>query len=112
MTDKGNKGESNWVIFDADNTLWDVEALYDAAREKFCHLVAELSHQNLKDIEEYQRETDGTLYATFGYSASRFARSFEETLNHFVPDPTIAVVADFSPSRAAMPFDWSLLNTS
>ncbi len=93
VADKGNKGESKWVIFDADNTLWDVEALYDAARKKFCHQVAEISGKSREEIKVYQRKTDGDLKATFGYSANRFARSFEETLKHFVPDPADEVVA-------------------
>ena len=30
------KGSNAWVVFDADNTLWAVEHLYDAARQKMC----------------------------------------------------------------------------
>jgi hypothetical protein len=29
-------GKSPWVIYDADNTLWAVEHLYDTARQNMC----------------------------------------------------------------------------
>lgn len=71
-----------WAIFDADNTLWDVESLYDHARTEFATLVKErlTLDQSVEDIEEKQNEIDRKLNFAFGYSADRFARSFEETI--------------------------------
>lgn len=77
-----------WVIFDADNTLWDVEAIYDHARKRFCEKVSKLSGKTPDEIEAHQRDCDAGLKATFGYSASRFSRSFEETLKNFVNNPS------------------------
>src|ERR1700733_9952142 len=78
---------SSWVIFDADNTLWDLESLYNCARKTFCTYVADLlSRQRPKgelgeaSIDALQRHRDIQLQKTHGYSADRFARSFEDTL--------------------------------
>ncbi|WP_298243200.1 HAD family hydrolase [uncultured Bradyrhizobium sp.] len=74
-----------WVIFDADNTLWATEALYDEARDA---LVAALVAHGIEPIraEEAQQAIDKELYETFGYSAERFPASFERTLIHFLPN--------------------------
>ena len=74
-----------WIIFDADNTLWAVEHLYDAARVKMCEY---LSTKGIDPsaADAYQRQRDHQLYATYGYSACRFARSFEDTLLHLAAD--------------------------
>ena len=79
------EGRSAWVIFDADNTLWPIEHLYDSARAL---LVKHVAAQGLapSTVEEYQRARDKELHKTYGYSACRFARSFEDTLIHFLPN--------------------------
>jgi len=83
---------SRWVIFDADNTLWDVESLYNDARRAFCSYVMDLlSRQPLKGelvdehIDALQKQRDIQLEKTHGYSSSRFARSFEDTLSFLLP---------------------------
>jgi putative hydrolase of the HAD superfamily len=74
-----------WVFFDADNTLWHVEHLYDDARDRFCAELSSLHQIDPVVASEYQQARDKELYQTYGYSACRFARSFEDTLLHFVP---------------------------
>jgi putative hydrolase of the HAD superfamily len=74
---------SAWVIFDADNTLWAIEHLYDAARERLVRFVSAEGTDG-KQVESYQRSRDKELHETYGYSACRFARSFEDTLLRFV----------------------------
>lgn len=74
-----------WVIFDADNTLWAVEPLYDHARALMCQFLASRGVDPAR-AEEYQRARDKQLYVTYGYSACRFPRSFEDTILRFVPD--------------------------
>lgn len=90
-------GHGKWVLFDGDNTLWKTEPLYDIARDNFCHYVIDLSselHENNfsyldKDlIEKCQRHRDLQLHKTHGYSFSRFARSFEDTLLFFLASAT------------------------
>lgn len=73
-----NSGLSGWVIFDADNTLWNLERLYDEARDELCDYLERLG-LNKDDVVKYQRSRDKALHATYGYSACRFARSFEDT---------------------------------
>jgi putative hydrolase of the HAD superfamily len=86
--------QNKWVIFDADNTLWDVETLYDRARDEFCrYVLARLEESegnrkkyvSLSSIENAQRHRDLHLHASLGYSSGRFARSFEDTLIFFMP---------------------------
>jgi putative hydrolase of the HAD superfamily len=82
-----------WIIFDADNTLWDLESLYNDARGKFCEYALNAinhaglnakGHVTLQALETAQRHRDMQLMGTHGYSASRFARSFEDTLLFFL----------------------------
>ena len=87
-----NSGRSAWILFDADNTLWDVESLYDKARHAFCAHVEDLLLRTGRDpgidgalVEMLQRRRDIQLYETHGYSPSRFARSFEDTLLFLLP---------------------------
>jgi putative hydrolase of the HAD superfamily len=86
--------ENSWIIFDADNTLWDIESLYDRARTEFCEFLfaalEEGSHNSkgyvtLDLIERAQRHRDLQLYASLGYSSGRFAKSFEDTVSFFMP---------------------------
>jgi putative hydrolase of the HAD superfamily len=79
-----------WVIFDADNTLWNLEILYDGARTAFCqYLIDEIAEQGQQItpdlLDQAQRQRDIQLKRTHGYSASRFARSFEDTATFFFP---------------------------
>jgi beta-phosphoglucomutase-like phosphatase (HAD superfamily) len=83
---------SPWVIFDADNTLWSTEPVYDRARDLFCDYVGELlSLRSPKSVltkalvDQLQRHRDLQLQLTHGYSAARFARSFEDTLTFLLP---------------------------
>jgi FMN phosphatase YigB (HAD superfamily) len=77
--------ENRWVVFDADNTLWNVEAFYNRARTEMAEYVATLCDSQPPDIESYQQGRDRQLREIYGYSASRFARSFEDTVYKFVP---------------------------
>jgi putative hydrolase of the HAD superfamily len=74
-----------WVIFDADNTLWAIEPLYDEARARLCDYLSDFGISK-QDTENYQHERDRQLHATYGYSACRFARSFEDTILHFISE--------------------------
>jgi hypothetical protein len=70
-----------WVIFDGDNTLWDVESLYDRAREQLCTLLAQLG-ANLQTADKFQRARDAELHTDYGYSPDRFPQSFVDTAKH------------------------------
>ena len=84
-------GQVPWIVFDADNTLWDVEALYNDARSEMCKFLA--GHGlDATEVEKFQQLRDKELYSTYGYSACRFARSFEDTALHFLPDAAHEIV--------------------
>lgn len=70
-----------WVICDGDNTLWDVESLYDRARENLCSLV-EQQGGDPKAADSFQRARDAELYELHGYAAHRFPQSFVDTLKY------------------------------
>lgn len=74
-----------WIIFDGDNTLWMIEHLYDDARVNLCKYLAARGVE-YRLAEDFQRKRDSALYDTYGYSACRFARSFEDTALEFCPD--------------------------
>lgn len=68
-----------WVVFDADNTLWHVEPLYDAAAARLGILADGLGLDEATVIGR-MREVDAALHRTMGYSAARFPLSFETAL--------------------------------
>jgi putative hydrolase of the HAD superfamily len=93
MSGEPNSTNRKWIIFDADNTLWDVEPLYNSARVKFCEFALDTINKAGENANSYvtkeiiataQRHRDIQLRKTHGYSASRFARSFEDTLLFFM----------------------------
>ena len=75
-----------WVFFDGDNTLWHIEALYDHARHELVEYIRQFGADS-DEIEEFQRLEDKRLFGELGYSATRFATSFENTLRQFIPMP-------------------------
>lgn len=73
-----------WVIFDADNTLWEIESLYDDARRTLTNTLASRGI-DAAVAGETQQAIDEELHKTFGYSAQRFPASFDRTLVYFFP---------------------------
>lgn len=74
-----------WVIFDADNTLWEVESLYDDARRSMTDILAARGIDR-SISEDIQQTIDQSLHRIMGYSAQRFPESFEQTLAYFFPN--------------------------
>jgi putative hydrolase of the HAD superfamily len=80
-----NSESRPWIIFDGDNTLWHVEALYDQARSALCKLIASTAVTE-DDVSRYQQRRDKQLFSTMGYSVDRFPQSFADSLLHFEPN--------------------------
>lgn len=76
-----------WVIFDADNTLWHVEDLYDRARAQLVSLLEKYGADPVA-TDRKQRDRDLQLYERFGYSPKRFETSFNETTYQLLPAST------------------------
>jgi putative hydrolase of the HAD superfamily len=74
-----------WVVFDADNTLWEVESLYDDARRSMTDILAGRGIDRSLS-SEIQQTIDQNLHRTLGYSAQRFPASFDQTLTYFFPN--------------------------
>lgn len=83
---------NRWVLFDGDNTLWHIEGLYDDARSKLIRYI-DPSGTRALDIETFQRTEDKRLFRSLGYSATRFATSFQNTLQRFSPGAASADIA-------------------
>jgi putative hydrolase of the HAD superfamily len=66
-----------------------LEALYDHARDELVRYIG-ASGADAGAIEAFQRLEDKRLFEELGYSATRFATSFENTLRRFVPDASVA----------------------
>lgn len=83
------------VIFDADDTLWHTEFLYDEARAIVVRLIAEEGMGEASDIEERSRNIDANNYRSLGLSRSRFPKSMVDTYNfychkkHLSPNPQL-----------------------
>jgi putative hydrolase of the HAD superfamily len=90
----------DWVIFDADNTLWDLEDLYHSARYKLIRFLVNLEF-DADEVDQYQRNRDMELFKKYGRKPIRFPESFIDTLMHFKPAPT----------RAEVDYVWGLGNS-
>lgn len=62
------------VVFDGDDTLWSTEQLYDDARSRAAHVVAEAG-LDPATWEERERRIDVCSVAKLGYSTERFPTS-------------------------------------
>lgn len=77
-------GPPQLLIFDGDDTLWETELLYDAAR----NLAAEVVHQNGVDPEMWtkrQKEIDLENVKTMGLTPARFPTSSVEAFVELAP---------------------------
>ncbi len=80
----------DWVIFDADNTLLNLETIYNETRDDFVDYMASIGFDPQK-VEAYQRKRDAQLFEVMDYRSSRFPNSFMDTAEHFLkhPDPEV-----------------------
>ncbi|GGD00684.1 HAD family hydrolase [Aquisalinus flavus] len=76
--------KNSWVIFDADNTLWELEPIYDAARDEFAAYLSDALGNAPEEIIAFQRQRDAEIFAFLGYSKERFPQSFLDTAAHFL----------------------------
>ena len=91
MAERHAMGCNSWIIFDADNTLWAIEHFYNESRDRMCDYLSSMG-LDPSIAKEFQLTRDAELHATYGYSACRFARSFEDTLLHFIPGADAASI--------------------
>jgi FMN phosphatase YigB (HAD superfamily) len=56
------------IIFDADDTLWETEPLYDRARKKFADLMVEANLGSENEVIRRAKEIDLEMFKEFGYS--------------------------------------------
>lgn len=92
LSDRGEKQYEDiymkpWVIFDADNTLWRLEPLYDAARQKLVDYLRKKGCNPI-EVERFQRSRDAELFKWWGYHKIRFPLSFQDTAEYFLQKPT------------------------
>lgn len=63
----------HWIAFDADDTLWQNEALYREGRDRFLEIVSRYNPQ--EGIEEYFHETEIRNIPYYGYGVMSFVLS-------------------------------------
>jgi putative hydrolase of the HAD superfamily len=86
---------SRAIVFDGDDTLWATQELYDAAKEHFFSLLAELGHSRDDAVAKFAR-IDVANVARLGLARERFPQSMQETYEAFCraagvePDSLIA----------------------
>jgi len=68
------------VIFDGDDTLWEIQPLFDEAKVQFADLVSNKLGIERSKIIETLDEIDMANVSNMGFSPSRFPRSLVETL--------------------------------
>jgi len=91
LFDYGRFFPVEWVIFDADNTLWDLEDLYNRAKRDLCSFKA-FRGFDPEDVADYQQRRDLELFEKYGRTPRRFPQSFVDTLLHFHPAPKLEEV--------------------
>ena len=66
-----------WIAFDADDTLWENEKIYQQARTRFLEI---LSHYNLKgEVEDHVHQIEVGNLPYYGYGVMSFILSLIET---------------------------------
>jgi putative hydrolase of the HAD superfamily len=82
--------ERDWVVLDADDTLWDTTTLYTAACESVTSMASTASGQDQAVILAWQSARDVELAHEMGYSRHRFPKCMAETAMHFMgPGPHV-----------------------
>lgn len=74
------------VVFDADDTLWRTQPLYDRARERMVLLLSSRGF-DAAEVEAWERAK------SLGYSMHRFPGSLKETVEHFLGEGETAWAA-------------------
>src|SRR5258708_28249386 len=75
------------VIFDADDTLWDTQPLYEASKRKFFGKMQSLGFA-IEVVRPRFEEIDRKNVARFGFSKKRFPRSMQDTYEAFCVEHT------------------------
>ena len=71
--------KANAVIFDGDDTLWETQPLYDAAKRDFASLLHQEGIEYRGDVVALLDEIDAEQVSSEGFSKGRFARSMLHT---------------------------------
>ena len=65
------------IAFDADDTLWVNEPLFQKVERKFCKLLSEYSHEN--SVSEALLKVETQNISKYGYGVKSFVLSMIET---------------------------------
>ncbi len=93
------KAESQHLIFDADDTLWENNIYFEEAFDQFC---AYLNHSELspEQIRAVLDEIEMVNAKVFGYGSKNFARNLAECFQHLserhISDRDLKAVREFA----------------
>ena len=82
MARKSERGRERVAVFDGDDTLWDTQELYDAAKREFFDLLGALGHEPDAVAAKFA-EIDVAKVHQLGFSRRRFPISMRETYEFF-----------------------------
>lgn len=85
--------ERRIIVFDGDDTLWETEPLYDAAREKAALIVGSIGLDSTKFLE-MQKRLDIYNVQHFGLASSRFPNSSVRALEILAKNDGIQIPSD------------------
>jgi len=74
-------GKDKAIIFDGDDTLWETQPLYDAAKEKFLFVLQQHGFTQ-SDIVALLDKIDTVQVSSMGFSRERFPSSMVRTYEH------------------------------
>jgi putative hydrolase of the HAD superfamily len=83
MTDIANRSE-RLLVFDGDDTLWDTQELYTAAKTRIFEYLERFDGSPTRIAEYFEAEDLGNV-ATLGFTLRRFERSIRNTIEAFSP---------------------------
>lgn len=78
------------IIFDGDDTLWEIQPLYDEAKELFAGMVSSKLKMERAQVIAALDEIDMRNISKMGFSPTRFPHSMVETLKMFYSAKGIA----------------------
>lgn len=89
-SNRGKPGRLWTIVFDGDDTLWDTQALYEAAKGEF---IAFASQRNIRDpaIRERIDLVDARRVDILGFSPTRFPSTLVEVLRSYEAESQIGV---------------------
>ncbi len=81
---KSPKSSASLLVFDGDDTLWDTQILYTAAKSRIFRYLEQFENDSQK-IEDHFEAEDLANVSSLGFTLRRFELSIRNTIRAFCP---------------------------